>query len=128
MKIKLLTLGILYSLIACTHSAKDADVKADIPTHAKITNDDEILRETIVDRHGEQMEITRNKTKNTIVIRLTGKSYELYKNHENPGYSTSDSKYQFTENKKDVTFLKKDADMVLFHGKKESNNEKIASQ
>ncbi|WP_312341660.1 hypothetical protein [Chryseobacterium binzhouense] len=127
MKTKLFTLGILYSLIACTHSAKDADAKTTVQTEVN-TNDDEIIRETITDRHGEQMEIIRNQTKNTIVIRLNGTSYELYKNQENPGYSTSDSKYQFTENKKDVTFLKKDADMVLFHGKKTPNNEKIASQ
>lgn len=127
MKTKLFTLGILYSLIACTHSAKDADAKTTVQTEVN-TNDDEIIRETITDRHGEQMEIIRNQTKNTIVIRLNGTSYELYKNQENPGYSTSDSKYQFTENKKDVTFLKKDADMVLFHGEKSPNNEKIASQ
>lgn len=127
MKTKLFTLGILYSLIACTHSAKDADAKTTVQTEVN-TNDDEIIRETITDRHGEQMEIIRNQTKNTIVIRLNGTSYELYKNQENPGYSTSDSKYQFTENKKDVTFLKKDADMVLFHGEKTPNNEKIASQ
>ncbi|MXS70864.1 hypothetical protein GSF70_06505 [Flavobacteriaceae bacterium W22] len=127
MKTKLFTLGILYSLIACTHSAKDADAKTTVQTEVN-TNDDEIIRETITDRHGEQMEIIRNQTKNTIVIRLSGTSYELYKNQENPGYSTSDSKYQFTENKKDVTFLKKDADMVLFHGEKAPNNEKIASQ
>jgi len=127
MKTKLFTLGILYSLIACTHSAKDADAKTTVQTEAN-TNDDEIIRETITDRHDEQMEIIRNQTKNTIVIRLNGTSYELYKNQENPGYSTSDSKYQFTENKKDVTFLKKDADMVLFHGEKTPNNEKIASQ
>ena len=127
MKTKLFTLGILYSLIACTHSAKDADAKTTVQTEAN-TNDDEIIRETITDRHDEQMEIIRNQTKNTIVIRLNGTSYELYKNQGNPGYSTSDSKYQFTENKKDVTFLKKDADMVLFHGEKTPNNEKIASQ
>lgn len=127
MKTKLFTLGILYSLIACTHSAKDADAKTTVQTEVN-TNNDEIIRETITDRHGEQMEIIRNQTKNTVVIRLSGKSYELYKNQENPGYSTSDSKYQFTENKKDVTFLKKDADMVLFHGEKTPNNEKIASQ
>ncbi|WP_143884736.1 hypothetical protein [Chryseobacterium binzhouense] len=127
MKTKLFTLGILYSLIACTHSAKDADAKTTVQTEVN-TNDDEIIRETITDRHGEQMEIIRNQTKNTIVIRLNGTSYELYKNQENPGYSTSDNKYQFTENKKDVTFLKKDADMVLFHGEKSPNNEKIASQ
>lgn len=127
MKTKLFTLGILYSLIACTHSAKDADAKTTVQTEVN-TNDDEIIRETITDRHGEQMEIIRNQTKNTVVIRLSGKSYELYKNHENSGFSTSDGKYQFTENKKDVTFLKKDADMVLFHGEKTPNNEKIASQ
>ncbi|SDM16752.1 hypothetical protein [Chryseobacterium taihuense] len=128
MKTKLFTLGILYSLIACTHSAKDADAKTTVQTEAKTTNEDEIVRETITDRHGEEMEIIRNETKNTVVIRLNGKSYELHKNHENPGYSTSDSKYQFTENKKDVTFLKKDVDMVLFHGDKNLNNEKMASQ
>ncbi|MGI9652970.1 hypothetical protein [Chryseobacterium sp. RLHN22] len=117
----------ILSVTACKHSAKDPDLNA-ANTPTSTTNNDEIVKETITDRHGDQMEIITNKTKNSVVVRLNGQSYELHKNFENPGFSTVDNKYQYTETKSEVTFLKKDVDMVLFHGKRDQANTKLASQ
>jgi len=89
---------------------------------------DDITKKTVSDSYGDQMEIITNNTKNTVIVRLNGKSYELKKNFETPNFSTDDNKYQFTETKSEVTFLKKDVDMVLFHGKKDQASTKMASQ
>lgn len=126
MKNFVLGLIIILTLSACKHSAKDPDtatVKQETPT-----SQDEITRLTVYDRHGDDMEIITNNTKNTVAVRLSGKTYELHKNAENPGFSTADNKYQFTETKYEVTLLQKDVDMVLFHGKKDQSTTKMASQ
>ncbi|MEG1590867.1 hypothetical protein [Chryseobacterium sp.] len=117
---------IILTLSACKDSAKDPDtstVKQETPK-----SQDDITKVTVTDRYGDEMEIMTNNTKNTVVVRLNGQSYELKKNIENPSFSTNDNKYQFTETKYEVTFLKKDADMVLFHAKKEKPTTKMASQ
>ena len=116
---------IILALSACKHSAKDPDIAVNnIETASK----DEISKETISDRHGDEMEIIMNNTKDIVTLHLNGKTYELKKNHENAGFSTEDNKYLFTENKNEVTFLQKDVDMVLFHGKKNQAETKMASQ
>ncbi|MFL9835507.1 hypothetical protein [Chryseobacterium terrae] len=117
---------IILTLSACKHSAKDPDVTI-VKQETPISHDD-IKKVTLVDRHGDEMEIITNNTKNTVAVRLNGKTYELQKNVENPGFSTDDNQYQFTENKYEVTFLKKDADMVLFHAKKDQQDKKMALQ
>lgn len=117
---------IILTLSACKHSAKDPDTS--IVKQEKAISQDDITKVTLADRHGDEMEIITNNTKNTVIVRLNGQSYELYKNVENPGFSTDDNKYQFTETKYEVTFLKKDADMVLFHAKKDQPTKKIALQ
>ncbi|MCX8531735.1 hypothetical protein [Chryseobacterium luquanense] len=114
------------SLTGCKHSAKDPDLKT-IEAPTEVSNDD-IVKETIIDRHGDEMEVITNHTKNKVVLHLNGQSYELHKNFENSGFSTSDNKYQFNETKNEVTFLKKDVDMVLFHGKRDQASTKMASQ
>lgn len=68
---------IILALSACTHSAKDPDTAAvKQETH---TSQDDITKATVVDRHGDEMEIITNNTKNTVVVRLNGQSYELKK-------------------------------------------------
>lgn len=117
---------IILTLSACKHSAKDPEtttIKQETPT-----SQDEITKLTVYDRHGDNMDIITNNTKNTVAVRLSGKTYELHKNAENPSFSTADNKYQFTETKYEVTFLQKDVDMVLFHGKKDPSTTKMASQ
>lgn len=115
-----------FSATACKHSAKDPDVITE--NTPKPVNQDDISKETITDRHGDVMEIITNHTKNSVIVRLNGKTYELKKNLENPGYSTNDNAYLFTQTKYEVTLLKNDADMVLFHGKREQQSDKIASK
>lgn len=123
----LLTIGLsAFLLIACKHSAKDPDLKI-IETPKEVSNDD-IVKETITDRHGDEIEVITNNTKNNIIVRLDGQSYEFHKNAEGNDYSTEDNKYQFSETKHDVTLLKKGVEMVLFHGKRDQAATKLASQ
>jgi hypothetical protein len=116
---------IILSFTACKHSSKDPDVTmaASVPE-----SQDEITKETISDRHGDEMEIIMNNTKDIVTVHLNGRTYELKKNHETAGFSTEDNKYLFTNTKTEVTFLQKDVDMVLFHGKKNQADTKMASQ
>lgn len=125
MKTQLLGLLTIITLSGCKHSSKDPDLHAiNTPSASK----DEISMETVSDRFGDQMEIITNTTKNSITLRLNEKTYQLKKNQTTPGFSTEDNKYLFTETQDEVTFLKKDIDMVLFHGKKNQAESKMASQ
>jgi len=116
---------VILTLTACKHSAKDPDVAVVTPETA---SKDDITKETISDRHGDEMEVITNNTKEIITVHLNGKMYELKKNHSTPGFSTEDNKYLYTETKNEVTFLKKEMDMVLFHGKRNQAETKMASQ
>jgi len=124
---KKLVLGffIILTFTACKHSAKDPDVAIVAP---EPESHDDITKETISDRHGDEMEIIMNNSKEIVTVHLNGKTYELKKNHETSGFSTEDNKYLFTNTKTEVTFLQKDVDMVLFHGKKSQAETKMASQ
>ena len=115
-----------FLMTACKHSAKDPDLKI-IENPTEVSNDD-IVKETITDRHGDELEVITNNTKNSVIVRLDGQSYEFQKNAEGNDYSTEDNKYQFSETKYEVTLLKKGVDMVLFHGKKDQASTKMASQ
>ncbi|UFH31342.1 hypothetical protein LNP04_15415 [Chryseobacterium sp. C-71] len=125
MKKLLLGFFIILTLAACKHSAKDPDL-AVVNTEAE--SQDDITKETISDRHGDEMEVITNNTRDIITVHLNGKTYELKKNHSTPGFSTEDNKYLYTETKNEVTFLKKEMDMVLFHGKRNQAETKMASQ
>ncbi|MDF2932244.1 MAG: hypothetical protein K0R36_1575 [Chryseobacterium sp.] len=125
MKKTVLGLFVILTLSACKHSAKDPDLAV---SNTEVSSQDKITKETIADRHGDEMEIITNNTKEIITVHLNGKTYELKKNHESPGFSTEDNKYLFTNTKSEVTFLQKDVDMVLFHGKKNQAETKMASQ
>ncbi|RZJ42102.1 MAG: hypothetical protein EOO19_13975 [Chryseobacterium sp.] len=116
---------VILTLAACKHSAKDPDIAVN---NTETASQDEISKETIADRHGDEMEIITNNTKNIVTVHLNGKTYELKKNHETAGFSTDDNRYLFTSTKNEVTFLQKDVDMVLFHGKKNQAETKMASQ
>lgn len=125
MKKSLIGCLVILTIASCKHSAKDPDV-AVVASESK--SKDNITKETISDRHGEEMEVITNNTKEKITVHLNGKTYELKKNHSTPGFSTEDNKYLYTETKNDVTFLKKEMDMVLFHGKRNQAETKMASQ
>ncbi len=125
MKKSLLGLFVILAISACKHSGKDPDVAV---INNETTSKDDISKETISDSYGDEMEIVTNKTKEIVTVHLNGKTYELKKNKTTSGFSTADSKYLYTETKNEVTFLKKDADMVLFHGKRKQAETKMASQ
>lgn len=116
---------LILTFTACKHSSKDPDLAI---INTETASQDDISKETISDRHGDEMEIITNNTKNVVTVHLNGKTYELRKNHESTGFSTEDNKYLFTNTKNEVTFLQKDVDMVLFHGKKNQAETKMASQ
>lgn len=103
------------ALTACQNTAKDPDLKV---VNAASISDDNISKSIVTDSYGDQMEIINNLTKNTITLHLDGKTYQLKKNESTPGFSTEDNKYLFTETKNEVTFIKKEVEMVLFRSKK----------
>ncbi|MBW7676240.1 hypothetical protein [Chryseobacterium chendengshani] len=116
---------IILEFTACKHSAKDPDVAI---IKNETASKDDVSKETISDRHGDEMEIITNNTRDIVTVHLNGKTYELKKNHTTSGFSTEDNKYLYTETNNEVTLLKKDMDMVLFHGKKSQAETKMASQ
>lgn len=118
----------LLCLESCQHSAKDPDVASLKEMEQPVVAKDDVVKETITDRHGDEMEVITNNTKNTVIVRLNGQTYEFEKDQETPSFSTEDNQYQFTETKYEVTLLKKNVDMVLFHGQRDQANAKMASQ
>lgn len=109
----LLGLAILSST-ACKHPGKEAEALTVAPE-----NKDEISKNVYVDSYGEKIEVTINSTKNTATVHLNGKTYDLKKSDALPEYTASNEEYQYSEIKGNITFLKKNVDMVLFHHKKE---------
>ncbi|WP_185290798.1 hypothetical protein [Chryseobacterium lactis] len=128
---KLLTpilLGLtIITLTACKHPGKEAEI---VTAAASPENTDEISKNVYVDSYGEKIEVTINKTKNTAIIHLNGKTYDLKKSDALPEYTASNEEFQYSDIKGNITFLKKNVDMVLFHfkqAKKESGPAKMAS-
>ncbi|AZA82356.1 hypothetical protein C1637_08875 [Chryseobacterium lactis] len=116
----------IFSSTACKHPGKEAETI----TAAAPESTDDVSKNVYVDSYGEKIEVTINKTKNTATIHLDGKTYDLKKSEALPEYTASNEEYQYSEIKGNVTFLKKNVDMVLFHlkqGKKESGPAKMAS-
>ncbi|EFK36898.1 Uncharacterised protein [Chryseobacterium gleum] len=116
----------IVSLTACKHPGKEAETI----TVATPENTDEITKNVYVDNYGEKIEVTINNTKNTATIHLNGKTFDLKKSDALPEYTASNEEYQYSDIKGNITFLKKTADMVLFHvkqSKKESGPAKMAS-
>ncbi len=119
---------LLFMLAACKHSAKEEEVHIQDINHAE-DDQDKIVKQVYTDEYGDQMEVTVNESKNTVSIRLGGKSYELKKKGELPEYTAGDADYQFSDIRGEVTLLRKGYNMVLFHHKKEkgTGNTKMAS-
>ncbi len=110
---------------ACKHQAKDEIVQQSVAKQGT----DKITKHVYRDEFGDQLEVIVNETQNTVVVRLDGKSYELKKSEELPEYTAADADYQYSDIRGEVTFLKKDYNMVLFHHKKQkkTSNTKMAS-
>ena len=120
----------VFILTACKHQAKDEETNLNtFVTENADTNRDKITKDIFTDEYGEQLEIVMNETKNTIIVRLGGKTYELKKKDELPDYTASDANFQYSDIRGEITFLNKDYNMVLFHHKKSkpSADTKMAS-
>ncbi|WP_300689085.1 hypothetical protein [Chryseobacterium sp.] len=116
----------IVSLAACKHPGKEAETI----TAATPENTDDISKNIYVDSDGEKIEVSINSTKNTATVHLNGKTYDLKKSIALPEYTASNEEYQYSEIKGNITFLKKNVDMVLFHlkqAKKDSGPAKMAS-
>ncbi len=121
----LIGLSILSST-ACKHPGKETETI----TAAAPENTDDISKNVYVDSYGEKIEVIINKTKNTATVHLNGQTFDLKKSDALPEYTASNEEYQYSEIKGNITFLKKNVDMVLFHlkqSKKESGPAKMAS-
>lgn len=119
----------LLTVAACKHQVKEEEVSFENTTEVK-KNTDHITKEVYTDDFGDQLEVAFNETQNTVVVRLNGKTYDLKKSEELPEFTAGDAVYQFSDVRGEVTFLKKDYNMVLFHHKKNkasSSNTKMAS-
>ena len=113
----ILILGIIaFSVTACRHSAKESET---LTNTLQPVNTDEITKDVFTDTYGDQMEVAINNSKNTITVHLDGKTYELKKSEDLPEYTASNAEYQYSNIRGNITFLKKNVDMVLFHHSKE---------
>ncbi|HCA07155.1 MULTISPECIES: hypothetical protein [unclassified Chryseobacterium] len=121
----LMGLAVLSST-ACKHPGKEAEML----TEAVPENKDEISKDVFTDNYGEKIEVTINHTKNTATVHLEGKTYDLKKSDALPEYTASNEEYQYSDIKGNITLLKKNVDMVLFHAKRDpkgSGSTKMAS-
>lgn len=78
----------------------------------------------------KKLRFTINHTKSTATIHLEGKTYDLKKSDALPEYTASNEEYQYSDIKGNITLLKKNVDMVLFHSKRDtkaSGSTKMAS-
>ncbi|KPE50163.1 hypothetical protein [Chryseobacterium indologenes] len=105
----------VFSSTACKHPGKEAETITAAPE-----NKDEISKNVFTDSYGETIEVTVNSTKNTATVHLNGKTYNLKKSDALPEYTASNEEYQYSDIKGNITFLKKNVDMVLFHSKRDS--------
>lgn len=105
------------SVVACKSSAKE---EPEVATNSPVEKDD-ITKEVFTDNYGDKIEVSINNTQNTAIVHLNGKSYELKRNKDLPTYTASNSEYQYSNIRGNITFLKRNVDMVLFHYKAEKN-------
>lgn len=118
----------VFILTACKHSAKEEEVHVQ-DMQSSTDHRDTVIKQIYTDDYGDQLEVAVNENKNTVSIRLDGKSYELKKKDELPEYTASNSDYQFSDIRGEVTFMRKGYNIVLFHHKREktAGNTKMAS-
>lgn len=117
---------IVLSVTACKHPGKDSEVISSVAPE----NKDEIVKDIFVDTYGDKIEVTINHTSNTATIHLDGKTYDLKKSEGFPEYTASNDEYQYSNIKGNISFTKKNIDMVLFHlkhDKKAQGPTKMAS-
>lgn len=125
MSTKLFIIITAVALHSCTAPSKDHDAQTP-PQVAK--SNEEIVYQDYTDSLGEKLSVGIHKEKDSRTVKYNGNVYVLDKDFESNTYSTSDNEYQFTENKAEVTFLKKNYNMVLFTYKKKAEKAKTQMQ
>ncbi|PKF75599.1 hypothetical protein [Chryseobacterium sp. PMSZPI] len=93
-----------------------------------LVSTDNIVKNVYVDDEfgDDEMEVVINNTHNTVIIHFEGETYQLSKNNDLPSYTAENPEYRFSDIKGEITFLKKDSEMVLFHH--EPNNKKSSEK
>lgn len=126
---RIITLIIVFALTACKHQAKEEEVNLQNLSDTETVNSDKITKNVFTDTYGDKLEVTLNETKNTVIVHLNGKTYEMKKSDELPEYTATNPDYQYSDIRGEVTLLRKGYNMVLFHHKKDkpSSNTKMAS-
>lgn len=119
----------VFVLTACKNQAKEEEINLQNVTNTETVTHDKIVKNVFTDDYGDKLDITVNETKNTVIIRHDGKSYEMKKNDELPEYTATNPDYQYSDIRGEVTFLRKGYNIVLFHHKKEKpvSHAKMAS-
>ncbi len=105
---------VAFSVAACKNSPKEAEM---LTVNAPAVTNDDIIKNIYTDNVGEKIEVTINTTQNTAIVHLDGKTYELKKSDELPEYTASNAEYQYSNIRGNITFTKKNYDMVLFRTK-----------
>jgi hypothetical protein len=126
---RIITIILVFALTACRHQSKEEEVNLQNLNDRETVVDDKITKNVFTDAYGDKLEVTLNETKNTIIVRLDGKTYEMKKSDELPEYTATNPDYQYSDIRGEVTFLRKGYNMVLFHHKKDKqvSNTKMAS-
>ncbi len=126
---RIITLTLVFALTACKHQAKEEEVNLQNLSDTETVNSDKIIKNVFTDTYGDKLEVTLNETKNTVIVHLNGKTYEMKKSDELPEYTATNPDYQYSDIRGEVTLLRKGYNMVLFHHKKDkpSSNTKMAS-
>lgn len=126
---RIITLILVFALTACKHQAKEEEVNLQNLSDTETVNSDKITKNVFTDTYGDKLEVTLNETKNTVIVHLNGKIYEMKKSDELPEYTATNPDYQYSDIRGEVTLLRKGYNMVLFHHKKDkpSSNTKMAS-
>lgn len=126
---RIIALVFAFSLAACKHQAKEEEINVENINDTEAVNDDKVTKNVFTDQYGDKLEVTVNETKNTVIVRLDGKTYEMKKSDELPEYTAANPDYQYSDIRGEVTFLRKGYNMVLFHHKKDkpASSTKMAS-
>ncbi len=101
----------VFSISACNYSQKENENSTiNIPVHRN-----SIIKEFYTDDSRDKIEIIIDTLEETVSIHLDGKTYKLKKNTNLPEYTASNDEYLYSNIKGNITFLRKNFDMILFH-------------
>ncbi|UCA61816.1 hypothetical protein KB553_09895 [Chryseobacterium rhizoplanae] len=112
---------LIHLLVGCEQPGKSKLFKAEKNTHS-----DYIIKNVYLDDQftEDEMEVIINTANNTVTIHLDGETYELKKNNDMPDYTAENAEYRYTDINGEITFLKRDLDMVIFYHKQEPKHQK----